>query len=266
MNAKLRYLGDRASPSVIHAGLTDGTGETNDLFSDVDVPILNARVHSPKPMLRVMGFELVDCPFAPILVDSSDQLKSEYNNRLCSLLRSVTGGSRATVLRHNWRSSEIDPNHPGATRAPVLVVHNDYTASSAFESARPHFCSNSNGACESGSLPFMLLTVWRSTRGAVGQYPIAVCDGRTISTPDLVNVYRHRGSQVHSLQLARYSLSHKWYFYNDMQPEEALVFVCHVSKSGYSFRSTLHSAVNIQSPESEMAPRNSIESRCIVFF
>lgn len=262
LTASLQYVRGEISIADVQAGASDGTGDDNSRFIDVPVLIRDARAHVPCSPFPQSGFELLDHPTR--LIPRSDGCPEvfKYNADLADRLRSTFNAKSVVVLKHTWRSSEVSATMPGEVRAPVFVVHNDYTQTSALNAVRDSLPDASTNAAPGEIPPFLLVTVWRSVAGTITHFPLAVCDRRSIASEDFMNVSRQRHGNSHELQLAKSNDRHEWFYFPQMTEQEALVFICHDSKR--SSAPTLHSALN-QSCRASQGVRRSLESRCALF-
>src|SRR5262245_51571139 len=88
-------------------------------------------IHSARPILETLsldlqGFELVHGGTAVHDFDDTAELKRVYDDEVARLVVAKTGASRALVFDHTVRRIGGDDSS-AARRAPVHVVHNDYT-------------------------------------------------------------------------------------------------------------------------------------------
>ena len=102
-------------------------------------------------------------------------------------------------------------------------------------------------------------------RGPVQESPLAVCDAQSIRQDDFVAsdlIYPHRRGETYAVT---YNPTHRWYYFPDMQPDEALLLKCYDSAAGRA-RFTAHTAFDDPTSPPDAAPRESIEIRAFVFF
>jgi len=112
---------------------------------------------------------------------------------------------------------------------------------------------------------FGIVNVWRPIRGPVVDSPLALCDARTFTDDDLIAsdlVYPHVRGETSSVAYGR---GHRWYYFSDMQPDEAILIRVHDSaddgRARLSFHTSFDNPLAVGAP-----PRESIEVRCLVFF
>ena len=111
-----------------------------------------------------------------------------------------------------------------------------------------------------------MVKVWRSLAGPIHNFPLVLCDAATVRPEDLVSVERRAEERAGELQVALYDPGHRWYYFPEMQMDEALLFKTFDSETDGRARFTLHSSFEVPDAPADTAPRESIETRCLVFF
>ncbi len=263
VTAELRYTAD--TDELLDQFLYDPDPGTPMNLPEEDIramPIYNARDLDGNPKLDREGFHL-----SPIRSQVSDfwdqeQVASTYYAEICGLVKDVTGAKEVRAFDHNVRNKSISEQNTLA-RKPVKYVHNDYTDLSGPQRVQelyPH---------EAGELlerRYAFINVWKPTKRPVEESPLGVCDARSMIPDDFLPTalrYRDRTGQVYSV---RHNADHQWFYYPQMQAEEALLLKCFDSLENGIARYTAHSAfIDPTSPEGS-APRESIEVRTIAFF
>ena len=112
---------------------------------------------------------------------------------------------------------------------------------------------------------FGIVNVWRPIRGPVQDSPLALCDAQTFTDEDLIAsdlVYRHVRGETSSVE---YKPGHRWYYFSDMQPDEALLIRVHDSADDGRARLSFHTSFD-NPLATDAPPRESIEVRALVFF
>ena len=113
---------------------------------------------------------------------------------------------------------------------------------------------------------FAIVNVWRSTAGPVLSHPLVMADATSVREEDLVAVERRGEDRIGELQVALHQSGQRWYYYPRMQPEEVLMFKTFDSATDGRTRFTLHSSFEDPAAPADAPPRESIETRCLVFF
>ncbi len=236
------------------------------------IKIQNARLMNNNFSLHVEGFSLAEKATSVNDFYDDSQLSTLYTPELEDLLVKVTGGSEAVVYDHTRRSTLIAHREKHNARNPVALPHSDYTDSSARQRMRDVF---GDGAEEKLKKRFSIVNAWRSIAGTIEQWPLAVCDARTIDDKFMHMVERrapHREepsfeyARPSETQHASYDPNHRWYYFAKMKSEEVLFFKNYDTDLDGTARYALHSAFEDPSSPIDASARQSIESRAFIFY
>ncbi len=103
--------------------------------------------------------------------------------------------------------------------------------------------------------------------GLVSNFPLALCDASSVAEEDLVSVPRVSKDRIGTVQMATFNPSHRWCYYPHMQMDEILLFKVYDSANDGRARFTPHTSFEDPgAKDTTSAGRQSIESRCFVFF
>ena len=111
-----------------------------------------------------------------------------------------------------------------------------------------------------------IIQVWRPIRRAVVIDPLGICDARTIPWQGFIRVerrYRYRTAEVYHIA---YNPEHVWFWFPQMERNEALVFKVFDSDESKPARFTAHTAFDDPDTPADAWPRESIETRTFAFF
>jgi hypothetical protein len=115
---------------------------------------------------------------------------------------------------------------------------------------------------------YVMYQSWRALSPPPQDYPLALCDGRTVAAEDLIPIdYLQDAGGRHRVVRSwgsRHSPRHAWWYFPDMTVDEMIVFKGFDSASPGA-ASTLHVAFDDQAAERPV-PRISIESRYFALF
>ena len=75
--------------------------------------------------------------------------------------------------------------------------------------------------------------------------------------------YEDRTGEVYSVS---YSANHRWFYFPNMERNEAMLLKCYDSSTDGQARFTAHSAFEDPTSLPDAPPRESIETRTLVFF
>ena len=113
---------------------------------------------------------------------------------------------------------------------------------------------------------FAIVNVWRSIAGTIYNHPLVLCDASTVRPDDLISVERRAEERIGELQVALHNPGQRWYYFPEMQVNEALLLKTFDSETDGRTRFTIHSSFEISDAPGDAAPRESIETRCLIFF
>lgn len=230
------------------------------------VRIRNARRSAGDFSLDREGFLLT--PHASAVGDFYDDgaIAVVYEPEVKDLVRRATGAARVEIFDHTRRSASQAVQQARRIREPASIIHNDYTARSGPQRLRDHFADAPEEAAALLARRFAIVNVWRSIRGPVLSAPVALCDAASVAPGDLVSVERQAKERIGEIQQAVYNPAHRWYYFPAMQPDEALLIKTYDSASDGRARFTLHTSFDDPGVAADAPPRESLETRCFVFF
>jgi len=113
---------------------------------------------------------------------------------------------------------------------------------------------------------FAIINVWRSINNTIVNHHLAMCIATSVADTDLVAVKREGKARMGELQLMLYGPSHQWCYFPDMSFNEALLFKTFDSRKDGRTRFTPHTAVEDPTASDDAPARESIETRCFVFY
>jgi hypothetical protein len=266
LTATLRYLIPGFEKPIYFAsgGGADAALNIGAEFEDRNVTIYNARQLASPPTLDQQGFSLL--PHISGVKDfyGLENVRAQYESRISELVRSVTGGEEVLVFDHTLRSDSRDIRGEHTTREPASVIHNDYTDASAVMRVRDLLPPEE--AMVRIQHRFAIVNVWRSIKGPVLKSPLACCDASTLAPADLVASERRARERTGELELVSWNPQHTWYYYPDMNREEVLLIKTFDSALDGRARRSIHTAFDNPLAPVDAPPRESIESRLLVFF
>jgi hypothetical protein len=266
LRTTLRYLVPIGEKPVYYAsqGGADAALHIGAEFEDREVAIHDARLLQPPASLDTQGFRLVHHDSAIEDFYAPERLRDTYDAEIEALILDASGGSEALVFDHTLRSDSRMVRGQHLSREPASVIHNDYTDDSAVK--RLHDFLPADEATERLNHRFAIINVWRSIRGVVLSSPLACADAASVEDGDLVASERRSADRTGELQLVQWNPRHRWYYYPEMGHKEALLIKTFDSARDGRARRCVHSAfVNPLAP-ADAPPRESLESRVLVFF
>ena len=209
------------------------------------------------------GFDLIKHQSQVSDFLDKQSIETTYEGELRQLVKSHTGCYRVEFFDHTVRASDPELRETKQIREPATLVHNDYTASSGF------VCLNENLGEEAEALSktrFQIINIWRPLVDPVENYPLALCDKRSISAVDLIDAERRAPNHIGEISLATYNPSHRWFYFENMRPDEVLLFKTFDSNCQGKNICSIHTAIDLPDAPANAQPRESIESRAFVFY
>ena len=191
------------------------------------------------------------------------EVEAVYYPEVARVMKQATGAARVVVFDHNVRCAPMAKRGENGAHEPVKFAHNDYTLKSGPQRVRDLVPDEADRLLKHR---FALINLWRPIRGPVEESPLAVCDAHSIAQRDFVPTdlkYRDRTGEVYSLA---FNPNHRWFYFPQMQKNEALLLKCYDSMEDCSARFSVHSAFDDPTSPPNAAPRESIEARTLVFF
>ena len=226
-------------------------------------------VHDARPCrdslsLEREGFVLVDHETQVQDFYDPRELKSVYYPEIERLIEKHTGAARVLVFDHTLRSADESAQVEKKLREPVKVVHNDYTEWSGPQRVRDLLPEDEAEALLEGRVA--VVQAWRPIRGPVVSSPLAICDARSVQPEDLIPAERHHKDRIGEIYQLGFNPEHRWYWFPEMQRNEALLFKCYDSHKDGRARFTAHGSFDDPAAPADARPRESIEVRTLAFW
>ena len=193
-----------------------------------------------------------------------DEVRSIYYPEMERLVKEVTGASRVLVFDHTLRAEDDATREEKQVREPVRRVHNDYT-----EWSGPQRVRDLLPAGEAEALlqhRFAVIQVWRPIRKPVQTAPLAIADARSLAPDDLIPTERRYPDRVGEIYHITFNPDHRWFYFPNMQRNEALVFKTYDSEQDGRARWTAHASFEDPTSPPDAPARESIEVRTLAFF
>jgi hypothetical protein len=267
MKAELKFLADLSAP-LVYVPSKGGGDQTEHLgnYRTHAVDIHDARVQLPETDLDVEGFVML--PHKSAVDDFYDDavLRSIYHPELIELLQHVTGAQRVEVFDDTRRSSSVGSQRERGSRDPASIVHNDYTHESGRRRLIDFFRESPDELEQLSQRRFAIINVWRPIGEPVVDHPLVLCDARSVRDGDLVPVERRGEDRTGELQVALHASEQRWYYYPRMTRDEVLLFKTYDSALDGRTRFTPHSSCKDPRAPADAPSRESLETRCLVFF
>lgn len=264
IEASLNYLAEMTEKPVMYTYTPPpGTPQTTRRNDPKTVAISDARPILGQLSLDTQGFALTHHDSKVVNFYDETEVREVYYPEVERLLKEATGAAQVVIFDHVVRCAPKAQPGENGVREPAKVVHNDYSLKSAPRRVRDHVPEEAEELLQHR---FAEINVWRPIRGPIQESPLAVCDARSIEPGDIVAsdlVYPHRVGETY---VFTYNANHRWFYFPNMQRNEALLLKCYDSKEDGRARFTAHTSFDDPTSPPDAPPRESIEVRALVFF
>ena len=216
------------------------------------------------------GFQVVPHTTAVRSFLDSQELERVYFPEVRDLIMNVTGARAAAVaaapfVRFGERSAQS-----GKLRnsRPARFVHIDYGDGRGQALAEQLFATLADHSWRYQR--FVHYNIWRVLTPPPQDVPLAVCAARSLAREDLVEalaVFDFAGvpERTADSYVIRHNPAHRWHYFRDMTPAEALVFVTNESDPSRPHH-VPHVAFDDPTCPASAVPRSSVEVRGVAYF
>jgi hypothetical protein len=265
VEADIRYLRDASVRPRID---TESPAATVVSLRSYRVRFHDLRDSDAAPSLDREGFALM--PHRSEVADFGDPRQHDvYRAELEELLRARTGSAHVFVSPIVvLRSRNHQRYEEGViTDAVAEAVHADRTDRSVWSEARRTLEHYGIDAMPAGRL--VAYNLWRALTPPPQDFPLAVCDLRTVSEEHLVRADSvsnpANGGQSLEFYLATFDPGHRWCYFSDLTRDEVLVFQ-QFDTAARGPSGCPHTAFRNPHCTAPAATRLSVEARAYVFF
>jgi hypothetical protein len=227
------------------------------------VSLRNGRLHADRFTLERDGFRFVHHDTRVVDFYDEDEISRVYYPEMEALVKAESGAKRVVVFDHTLRTPDIELREAAKIREVVRRVHNDYTEWSAPKRVRDLLPDEADQLLQRR---FAIVQVWRPIRHLVECWPLAIADAQSLSPADMVVTERRYQDRIGQTSAITFNPTHRWYWFPQMRPDEALVFKVYDSLQDGRARFTAHTAFEDPTTPPNARPRESIEIRTLAFF
>ena len=242
----------------------EGTEDRTGTFEWRDIVVHDARPIADQINLDGEGFKLVDHETAVENFLDDAEVRRVYYPEIERLVIEATGCTKVIVFDHTVRVGDEAKQAAYKVRAPVKVVHNDFTLDSAPQRVRdllPADEAEARLGKRYGSI-----NVWRPLSGPVENDPLVICGWGTLTQADMIRTERHYKDRVGAVYNIAYNSDQRWSYFPRMESDEVVLLKCFDSLTDGSARWTAHGSFDNPNAPVNAPPRESIEIRTLYFF
>ena len=264
VNAKLTYSVDTGVKPVNETMETGNMARRRTgVQQDHTMTIRNGRPLRDTFALEESGFVFVDHPTAMKDFFDIEELKAVYYPEVEALIEQETGARRVLIFDHTLRSGDEDTRETCKVREPVKAVHNDYTEWSGPQRVRDLLPDEAE---ELLTRRFAIVQVWRAINRPIQTDPLAIAHARSLQATHLITSERRYPHRVGETYQVAHHPDHQWFYFPEMNRNEALIFKVYESEKDGRARFTAHTSFDDPNTPDGATPRESIEMRTIAFF
>ena len=213
------------------------------------------------------GFSLRDfrSPFQQW--DDDGAIRERFYGEAAEFIRREVGAKRLVIFDHTIRAKKNEQQqtdeHATSQRAPVMLVHCDYTPNSGPLRVRQLLPDEADELLKHR---VAFYNFWKPLRGSVEEKPLAMCEVTSSTDEDFLTMklrYRDRDGEIFVL---RHSPRHHWWYFPHMTEGQAILLKTYDSETDGRARFIGHSAFDDPETPRDAPMRESIEIRTIAFF
>jgi len=234
------------------------------------VAISNARPYARHLSVCRDGFQLVDHPTGVDDWFDDAQIAERYVPAVRALIARLTGAELVCVTPGVVRRfGERGTRAEFVNSQPARFVHVDYSRASFNQFAAQHLRDHPDRDRLLGGR-YAAYNIWRVITPPPQDVPLAVCAAASVAEADRVTA-EARVDPVGQPEfrfgssIFRHSDHHRWHYFRDMQPDEALVFKAFDSDP-QALQGCPHVAFDDPTCPSGACPRGSVEIRAFAYW
>ena len=264
VKASLTYLVDTGGKPVSYSAEPGSSpSHYKGRYEEHTVTIQNGRPLVDRLSLDREGFIFINHKTRVKDFYDEEELRSVFYPEIEQLVKELTGATRVLIFDHTLRAADDQTREEKKVREPVRRVHNDYTDWSGPQRVRDLLPDEAETILQHR---FAVIQIWRPIRKPVQTAPLAIADARSLATDNLIPTERRYPDRVGEIYHITFNPDHRWYYFPNMERNEALVFKTYDSEKDGRARWTAHAAFDDPGSPPDAPARESIEVRTLAFF
>jgi hypothetical protein len=199
--------------------------------------------------------------------DDNAAIRTQLYGDVTDFVKREVGARRVVIFDHTIRAKSNEKQQTNeyttSQRAPVMLVHCDYTPNSGPLRVRQLLADEADELLRRRVAFF---NFWKPFRRTVEERPLAMCDVTSSSPQDFITMklrYRDRDGEIFVM---RYAPKHRWWYFPRMTPDQAILLKTYDSETDGRARFIGHSAFEDPNTRPDAPMRESIEIRTMAFF
>lgn len=247
------------------------TGE----YKSYPVTIHNARLTAEPITLDTHGFCLSSQPSAIANFRDHDELVRDYPAEVIAIAKRLTGADLVIPMGGQLRSPVISGE---GFQPPAAEAHVDFNTRSAQKIARRLYDKAMPDG--PGYDRFIAFSLWRTFSAPPQDWPLALCDFRTVGDEDAVANVKvdvdeiptgdalfapiEGEEEMTAATIFHHNPAHRWFYFPDMTADEVIFIKFHDSDHDRAWRAPHTAFHDIDRPDA--VTRESYEFRAIAYF
>jgi hypothetical protein len=265
IQAMLNYLEESGEKPASYGGVKQSVADQKrkGKYREHKMTIYNGRAITDQLSLERQGFIFVNHETNVKNFYDEDEIRSVYYKETEELVKQTSGAKRVLVFDHTLRSADPATREEKQISGPVRNAHNDYTDWSGPQRVRDLLPDEAEELLKHR---FAIVQTWRPINQPVQREPLAIADARSIGTKEMIPTARIYPNRVGETAHMTFNPEHVWYYFPNMQRNEAIAFKTFDSDRDGRARWTAHCAFDDPNSLPDAPPRESIEMRTLAFF
>ncbi len=213
------------------------------------------------------GFQLGEFESDYTAWQDDQRVRESFYPEVVEFLKKTTGAKRILVFDHTIRTKanetkKITDEKGTSQRAPVMLVHCDYTAESGPVRVR-QLCDGEADELLKRRVAFF--NVWKPLKN-VEEMPLAMLDVTSSPPDDFFKLYLRYRERTGENYVMKYNPKHHWWYFPNMTPEQVIILKTFDSETDGRARFVGHTAFEDPTSRKDAPMRESIEIRTIAFY
>jgi hypothetical protein len=285
IEARINYLapGSFINRRFVAPGHEVNTGE----YLPYTVAIRDARPNQGQFTLRSHGFTLIPHRSGVRNFLDKEEVNATYPSEVAEVIRQTTGAHRVATLGWMLRTAgdlaayareEKNYSHQGGVQPPAGEAHVDSSPDRVDRMAQAVYQQRFPG--DPPFKRYLYASSWRTFSPPPQDWPLALCDGNSVGDeegvpntmfivdriPDRAEMLRVMPDEDKAIAAAifQYNPRHRWWYFSNMNRDEALMFAFHDSRRVRPWR-VPHTAFH-DATRPDARPRESIELRSVAYW
>lgn len=273
VTAEINYL-DPAS-TILRRFTAPGASVNTGHYRAYDVEVRDGRPIKDAFSLEVQGFEIVDFPSAVSDFTDRQEVDRVYVPEVVDFVKRRLGADQ--VISRGWITRRAAAPKENSSQPAAALVHIDYSADGATMSAEQAYRESFPDG--PGYSRIAATSTWRVFSDPPQDWPLAMVDFRTVGDAEGLNNTLYFVDELPEDPISApvdgltaktsgseftYRPAHDWWYFSDMNRDEALFFVFYDSDHSHAWR-CIHTAFEDPSVQTDV-PRFSIEFRTFAYF